>query len=417
MATQRPRISGNRWLAALWRVFCLRSHAARRVGWGAQVVVLLFVFLFAVQGSLAPSTHAAPAQPASCPTSPSPGVGNCQGTAMTLAPPSLSPPSGGSIIWGGSWTTCAPLSWFVTYATATGQYGKYWQVIDYYRNLNAIREIWYGNWYVTLQATTGSLALINTASPVAPPPYNLTDTSNWPPVAGPWPPCPPPRPPCMTCLPQLGSVFSFNFFAYAPIASIAGGASCPAGSPAGAWCPPSVGNPVTLTVTGFHSALGPRGVTQCLGAVDGFQQVCLTLSWNLAQQVGPLVWNFDDEQVDPTTGVGRQSPPVASEVNQPVSHTFAYSSAFDPIRQCVRPCPGNLKGPPIPGYPAGTPAFQITLASNWNLLYTLFVRQFDGQTATTTYTVDLRRFGSPTSYFTSVTTLPLFVTSYGSVTS
>ncbi len=417
MATQQSRFPRNRWLDPLQLISGKHVYAARRLRHSLQVLALLAACCFAAPGALSTAASAAPTRPLSCPTSPSPGVGECQGTVLTaLIPASFAPPSGGPLIWGGTWNVCMAYDQLLSYSSSTGQRDSLEQFLRLLRaNQNGF--VWEGNWIITLQSTSGGLALIqfNGLSPWAPG-VDLDNPSSWPKDWADAPKCPPPTPPCMTCLPQLGSLFTFDFFAYAPIADISGEAQCPPSSPAGSWCPPSVGNPITLTVTGFHSARGPTGVTEDLGAVDGFADVQLSISWNPAQQVGPLVWNFDDEAVDPTTGQAQRTPTVTSGVNQPVSHTFAYSSLFDPIRQCVRPCPGDLTGPPMAGYPNGTPAFQISVSSNWNLLYTERVTDFEGQTATTSFTVDLRQFGSPTPYFTSATTLPLFVVSYGSVT-
>lgn len=406
MATQHSRFPGTPRLDRRRLI-----SGTRRLRRGFQVLALLAVCCFATPGLLPTVVRAAPAHSLACPTSPSPGVGECQGTVTSLVPTSFSPPSGGPIAWGGEWSACMDVQDASNYTTSIGQFNTWQSFVTEYRHANVIDETWSGNWILSFLATADGMILLENATPNVP-------QSVWSqphPLGG--PPCAPPQAPPMTSLPQIGSVFSFNFFAYAPIADISGTAKCPAGSPAGSWCPPSVGNPVTLTVTGFHSAAGPTSVVKDLGAVDGFADARLSLSWNLNQQVGANVWDFDDEQVDPTTGQAQRTPTVTSEVNQPVSHTFDYSSAFDPIRQCVRPCPGDLTGPPMAGYPNGTPAFQVQVSSHWNLRYTETVTDFQGQTATLTVDpVDLRQFGSPTPYFTSVTTVPLFVVSYGSVT-
>jgi hypothetical protein len=411
MATQPYRLPRTRWLGPPSLISCKRVCATRQHRHKLEVVALFTVFLLVFQGSLPFSARAASYAPLTCPTSPSPGVGECQGTALTgLAPAHFSPPSGGPLAWGGEWSVCMSWSDATRYAYDLGQLTYLVAIQDIFRQNNGYGLTWTHNWILTLLGTADGAVIMENAYP-----YDPNNVSSNPP---PWPnvPCAPPSPPCMTCLPQMGSVFSFDFWAYAPVASITGSARCPPGSLAGSWCPPSVGNPVTLAVTGFHSTRGPTGVTEDLGTVDGFADVTLSINWNPAQRVGLLSWNFDDEQVNATTGQAQRSPVVTSGVNQPVSHTFAYSSAFDPIRQCVRTCPGDLPGPPIAGYPHGTPAFQVSVASHWNLIYTERVTDFAGQTATITYAVDLRQFGSPTSYFTSVTTLPLFVVSYGSVT-
>ncbi|HEX6780008.1 MAG TPA: hypothetical protein VF099_17500, partial [Ktedonobacterales bacterium] len=121
----------------------------------------------------------------------------------------------------------------------------------------------------------------------------------------------------------------------------------------------------------------------------------------------------DDEEVDPTTGQGQQVSGVNINVQRggigpsnSVSHTFQYSSAYDPLRGCVRPCSGDLTGP------KGSPAFQVSVSSNWWLYFCI---RINNQAETCTQ-IDLRQYGAAQPYFTSVTTVPVPVFSYGSVT-
>lgn len=143
------------------------------------------------------------------------------------------------------------------------------------------------------------------------------------------------------------------------------------------------------------------------------------------------MWDYDDETVNPQNGQGERIPGTndgvpsgIGQANAPAPHTFAYGSAFDPIRGCIRPplpstqpnCPGDIKGPAIPGYPNGTPAFQIQVAVNWDLQMDTTYWSNGGSTTTGWRTVDLRLFGAPNPWYTQVTLVPLFVVDGGAVT-
>jgi hypothetical protein len=149
--------------------------------------------------------------------------------------------------------------------------------------------------------------------------------------------------------------------------------------------------------------------------IPGLYNYSLCMRWTPGTQVGDFIWNFDDEQVDPSSGQGQAvsgvNYNVPSVLGQTINHTFQYSSGFNPLRRCVRPCQGDLLGPPMAGYPQGTPAFQVSVSSNWFLQ----VLQCLNGVCGAWQTINLQQFGSPTPFFTSVTTVPIFVVSYGSV--
>ncbi len=381
----------------------------------------LFLRLFAPAGTAQP-VQAAPAQPMKCPMYSGNGAAHCQEARVTLLSPSpvtLEPSGGGSVTHWRRWSICASTAKFfdifVGDHSDPGWEHRGWTFLEHIQGTD--HNDWDGNWtlwmgYLNPDDTEPWLYGWE--------PYDVSmdvvmgPKENWP---DPPPPCPRPTPPCLTCAPVVSTIAlssSFDFWAYTPELLIDGEAACPARSPAGSWCPPTVGNPVSLWVSGFSNERGQSiGEGSLFNYLGIYSRLDFRLRW---VPTGPYVWNFDDAHVNPSSGFGQRTPSVSSSLNQPVSHTFEYSSAYDPIRQCAHPCPGDLKGPPAPGYPNGTPAFQVRVASTWNLELSQRV-VLEGRTSNwVTQTVDLRDFGSPTSYFTAVTTLPLFVLSYGSVT-
>jgi hypothetical protein len=401
MEAQQSPLSGTphvtSYIARKWLWKALRWPVSRSI----CVFALLIILVVSPASNAAQHVHAASVYPQECPTSPWPGAANCSGAVTAIGPVQLQPPGGPVFTWR-SWRECVSEEWLrAWFFSESPEAGNYF--IDYILGANGD---WYGNWIVTMTRISG---LLDVTNPV-PYAYNAA-TPN-----GPYTPCPPPQPPPPTSTPEIQDTY-FDFWAYAPVAVVSGSADCPDGSAAGAWCPPSVGKSVHLTVIAVDPAQGSR--ESCSGriTIPNLYWYTICMQWTLGGQVGGYTWNFDDAEVDPTTGQARQvsgvNYNVSSSLGQTVDHTFQYSSAFDPIRGCVRPCQGDLRGAPMPGYPQGTPAFQVQVASNWLLqvqecLY--------GACSGNWTTIDLTQFGSPTSYFTSVTTVPLFVVSYGSVT-
>lgn len=413
MATERPTFSRTQRLASLFALGFRKHSIVRRAGQFLPMAFFAFVLVFNPLGNPAHQALAASARPQdSCPTSYSNGGAACSGAITQIIPGTLQPP-GGSIFPWNSWWACVSTQQLITwiYANDGPNAWRIWDIVDDIDN-----NLWDGNWDILVDVLPTGQVIWGGYNP-----HGVTQQQVWDPNApaswpNPRPPCPPPQPPCLTCAPQI-QVTYFNFWAYAPKAVVSGYADCSASTPAGSWCPPSVGNAVHLWVSGFTSSQGPRGACSNLGDFGGLYPggytVCMR--WVQSQRVGALAWDFNDEHIDPTSGQGQRvsgmNYNVDTDVNQQLAHTFEYSSAFDPIRQCVRPCQGDLSGPPMAGYPNGTPAFQVQVASNWSLQ---FLQCLNGCGAW--QTIDLRQFGSPTPWFTSVTTTPLFVLSYGSVT-
>jgi hypothetical protein len=401
METQQSPLSRTARVTARAAGKALWKALRRPISQGICALLLIGALGVSPAGSAASHAHAASARPHSCPTSYSPGAANCVGSITATGPGQLQPPGGPVYAWD-TWTACVSLTWLENWFLSESP-----EAYDFFETgVRPQWNDWNGNWIVTMAWIYQMLSVTN------PIPYQYDpaaiDTT-------PKAPCPPYQPPPITSLPQIQTVY-FNFWAYAPEAVVSGSADCPASSPPGSWCPPSVGEPVHLTVTNIAS---PRGSTQsCTQMINlpGLYDYVLCMRWTRGSQTGGFTWDFDDAQVDPTSGQARQvsgvNYNVSSALGQTVSHTFQYSSAFDPLRGCVRPCPGDLLGAPMAGYPQGTPAFQVSVSSNWFLQFQQCLNGLCGAWQN----LDLRRFGSPTSYFTSVTTVPLFVLSYGSVT-
>jgi hypothetical protein len=388
------------------------SHHRGRGVWMA----VLFLSLVFVLGAQAQPAAAAAIQPLKCPMYAGNGAAHCNEakvTSLSPSPLSLKPTGGGSISEWDRWTICVSTREFEDIFTAGGDPRRIFIFEEHI--LTEDNNDWDGNWTLGMYMSDFAGPQIYYWEPYGvSKAVEMGDKANWP---TPRPECPPPAPPCVTCTPVVTQIVlnsSFDFWTYTPNPAIDGEAACPPDSPAGSWCPPTVGNPVTLWVSEE-----PRGDTEDCGELDNYlglyTRLDVCMRWLRASD---YTWNFDDEHVNPSTGQGQRTPTVTSVLDEQVTHTFEYSSAYDPIDRCTRPCSGDLKGPPAPGYPNGTPAFQVTVASTWILQ----IRQratLEGNTGPWSdwETVDLRDFGAPASSFTSVTTLPLFVLSYGSVTS
>jgi hypothetical protein len=414
MAAQRSAFSRTQRLARRCFRRLIAAKIITSVGKTAPLVALIFALLLTALGQPAPKAQAAPAASSNCPTWYTDGAAQCQGKVTEVGPPLGGPPPGGIVL--GSWIACVPYSqifaWF---------YNPNPDVWEHWWDDPSVEE-WSGNFYVWMVVFPDTIepaypwpdaSPTNVFQPIPPAP---NPPGNWqsPPPGG-WPPCPPPKPPCTTCfpVPTFQDVF-YDFWAYAPTAVVSGRSSCTDGS--FQECPPSVGHPVQFWVDRFVSNKGPTTACTDLSNVGVYsilyQSLILCIQWRLGEQVGSYSWSFDDEEVDPNTGQGSQVAGVNIDVpggtgpDNPVSHVFQYSSAYNPLRRCVRPCPGDLNGP------NGSPAFQVSVSSNWWLYSGISI---NGQPLTWTR-IDLRDFGAPQPYFTSVTTVPVPVFSYGSVT-
>ena len=411
MATQRTAISRTQRLARRWFRHLTTARAMTTFGKLAPLIALILVLLLTPLGQSAPRAHAAGAGAPSCPTWYTDGAAQCQGTVTQVGPPTIQPPPSTFVL--GTWTVCVPFSQVLAWNPYRPQLWYTWW--DSYND-------WSGNWLVDMIAYPFGVFPTGTMSP-----FYYQDTSfyqlwqhpptiaGWiTPPAGGWGPCPPPVPPCQTCIPipTIQSVY-YNFWAYAPVAIVSGRSSCTDGS--FQQCPPSVGHPIQMWVDRFVSSVGPTSACTDLTNVGNYaglyQSLIFCMQWR--QQAAPPTWSFDDEEVDPNTGQGQQVPgvnigvPGGSGPNNPVSHVFQYSSAFNPLRGCVRPCTrSELTGP------KGSPAFQVSVSSNWWLYFGISI---DGLPFTWTQ-VDLTQYGAAQPYFTSVTTVPVPVFSYGSVT-
>lgn len=225
-------------------------------------------------------------------------------------------------------------------------------------------------------------------------------------------PCPPPPPPPPPGNPVVFLTYD-SILAFAPEAFWSGTADCPAGEPPGDACPPSVGNAIHVWVAGFGSSRGPTQVcSKVLSPFWYFTSYQACLRW---RQVGGTTWDFDDETVSGARvkGLNYGVPEAGTGPGSAISHTFEYPSGFDPIRNCVRPCPGDALGPPLPGHPGGAPAFQVTVNAVWEVeLRECF--STGGPPACTAWRfIDLRTLGAPTADFTSTSLIPVPVVEYG----
>jgi hypothetical protein len=161
-----------------------------------------------------------------------------------------------------------------------------------------------------------------------------------------------------------------------------------------------------ISVNGAQTASSPT-LIDFLG-YDTWQG---TLTW---VQQGSIRWDWNDENVNgqrifgqnygvPESGLG---PAFA------VSHSYDYASDYNPLRNCVRPCSGDRLGPPLPGYPNGSPAFQVLIQTTWRLQ--LCQRWTSGASGGNTCTfIDLRTLGAPGQNFISSNLVPLPVLQYG----
>jgi hypothetical protein len=412
MAAQRTAISRTQRLARCCVRRLMGNRAIRSVGKIAPLIVVIFVLLLTPLGQSAPWAHAAPAAP-SCPTWYTDGAAQCQGKVTQAGPPTLQPPPESITL--GSWIACVPFSqieaWFYEPSDPVP-----W---DHFESDPSVQG-WRGNYYVWMLVYPDTILpsypwpdadAHNIYQPI-PQPTPPGDWSDQVPSGG-WPLCPPPTPPCTTCfpIPTINALY-FNFWAYAPVAIVSGRSSCTDGT--FQECPPSVGHSVQLWVDRFASNAGPTSACTDLSNVGIYavlyRSLSLCIQWR--EQQGSLSWNFDDEAVNPTTGQGQQvsgvniNVPGGTGPNDPVSHTFQYSSAYDPLRRCVRPCSGDLTGP------KGSPAFQVSVSSKWWLYFGISI---NGQPYTWTRINLQSQYGASQPYFTSVTTVPVPVFSDGSV--
>lgn len=412
MATQQTAISRTQRLARRWFRRLTTARAMRSLGTITPVIALMLVLLLTPLGQPAPRAHAAGA---GCPTWFADGAAQCKGKVTQVGPPTIQPPPSGNTL--PYWVACVPLSqiraWFYDPNNPLA-----W---DHFWDDPSVEE-WSGNYYIWMIVFPDSVlptfptpdaSPTNIYQPIPPlPPGQLSWQT---PPQGGWPPCPPPKPPCATCfpIPTLQNVY-YNFWAYAPVAVVSGRSSCTDGS--FQECPPSVGHAVQLWVDRFVSSTAGGSTSACVDLSNVgvysilYQSLSLCIQWR--EQVGSLSWSFDDEEVDPTSGQGSAQQgvnygvPGGTGPADPVTHVFQYSSAYDPLRGCVRPCSGDLTGP------KGSPAFQVSVSSNWWLYFGVSINK---QPYTWTQ-IDLTQYGAAQPYFTSVTTVPVPVFSYGSVT-
>lgn len=205
-----------------------------------------------------------------------------------------------------------------------------------------------------------------------------------------------------------------SILAVVPEAFWSGTADCPAGEPSSDACPPSVGNPIDIWISQFASAAGQQS-QQCSKVLSPFlnlasYQACLR--WN---RVGSIVWDFDDETVDGVRVPGRNYNVVEVGTGEAsaISHTFEYSSGFDPLRNCLRPCPGDALGPDLPGHPGGSPAFQVTVSTVWEVQLQECFSTGGPRICTPWRFIDLRTLGAATADFTSTSLIPIPVVEYG----
>jgi hypothetical protein len=203
-----------------------------------------------------------------------------------------------------------------------------------------------------------------------------------------------------------------SILAFAPEAFWGGTAACPAGDQPDDACPPSVGNPVQMWVAGFASARGPtQTCSRVLSPFWYFTSYQACLRW---RQRGAVTWDFNDE-TNGTRIKGQNYGVVESGTGagSALTHTFDYSSGYDPIRNCVRPCSGEALGPPLPGHAAGSPAFQVTISSVWEVELQQCFATGGPRTCTSWQVLDLRTLGSPAATFTATSLIPVPVVEYG----
>lgn len=270
---------------------------------------------------------------------------------------------------------------------------------------------WFGTWWVTVLVSGGTSSV-------------LTARHNGQDATAPGDPCPPDPPPCVTCFPQIASQYA-NFAASAPVPLIAGTAACPAGENPSDACPPSVGSPITVWVSGVQQA-GPNPNCATLLALPGvFDRYQVCMRWTAADQVGAFYWDFADENASGARVSGINYDVPSGGIGQAISHTYDYDSLYDPVRSCFPPpssgrplCANYQRGPAIsagcqkPGgvcYPSGTPAFQVTVTARWMLEVDQCVTS-NGGTRCTGYTlVNLQLFGEPNPWYSNGNLVPIFV--------
>lgn len=439
MATQQPGFTRNPPVARHWPARWARKRPSRSLLTLLELAALFILLLVGFLGQPA-QTQAASARPhdnGGCPTWYHNGTAGCQGTFGGTIPGG-SPPPGPIDSDYDYWWQCVSTQWLSNWVysheglRATFQ----WDYILEAWGLSTVN--WPGDWYVLLTPMPGppsgdvGVYFPTPYLPSAPNfPYDYaaifaisSNPNAWP---NPIPHCKP-LPPCTNCTPQVWSA-NIDFFNSAPRLLVGGYADCPGASPPQHTCPPSVGNPVTFWVAG--PPIWPNGQQTCQSYTNyaNYDNYTSCLRWVPSTQVSPqLLWSFDDETVDATTGAGRQVSGVNINVDggriplsgesRHMQHTFQYSSEYDPINRCLRSsCPGQH---PVPGYP-NLPAFQVKVVSNWDLQ----VRQFasgPGYSYDTGWrTVNLQQmFGSalaPFPWYEEVTVIPVYVVSDGSVVS
>jgi hypothetical protein len=204
-----------------------------------------------------------------------------------------------------------------------------------------------------------------------------------------------------------------DILAVAPKAFWSGTATCPAAEPAGDACPPSVGNAIQIWVASFASTSGRAQIcSRILRPFWYFTAYRACLRW---RQVGGTIWDFDDETVNGSRVKGQNYGVVESGTGRgsAISHVYEYPSGFDPLRNCLRPCPGDALGPPLPGYPGGSPAFQVTVNSVWEVQLQQWFATGGPLTPTAWQTLDLRTLGAPSANFTASSLIPIPVVEYG----
>jgi hypothetical protein len=158
---------------------------------------------------------------------------------------------------------------------------------------------------------------------------------------------------------------------------------------------------------GAQTACTPAPLTNYLG----YDSWSACLSW---VQDWPIRWNFDDMTVNRQRlwglnyGVAERGLGAISAV----SHTYEYASDFDPLRNCVRPCRGDQTGPVLPGYPNGSPAFQVQIQTPWRLqlCQSWTSGTFSGSGCSW---IDLTQLGAPSAEYFSQNVVPIPVLQYG----
>jgi hypothetical protein len=224
--------------------------------------------------------------------------------------------------------------------------------------------------------------------------------------------CPPPSPPPPTSNPFIFQ--QFIIWAFAPMAEWDGSATCPPGSSPGAVCPPSVGQALRTWVSGFVPTSGAtRACSGTLTNYLGYALYSACLEW---RQAWPIRWDFNDQTVDGQRLWGQNYGVAESSLGPgaAVTHTYEYDSRFNPISNCVRPCSKQeLLGPVLPGYPNGTPAFQVQIQTPWQLWLCQSFTNSGSLPPQTCSQVDLRTLGAPARDFISSNVIPVPVLQYG----